>query len=354
MKNKIKVTVIMPVYNSGVYLQTAVDSILSQSLKDIELILVDDGSTDGSSEKCDEYAKKDKRVVVIHQKNGGICNARNAALTIAKGEYIGFSDHDDEYVQGFLEAAYNKAIETDVDLVKVSKKVLVTLDGAFVKERSNRLPEVIWGQAEIKEHYFDLFTRLKINCVWDSLFKASFIKENNLWFDEFYKCGGEDYDFMARYLPYIKSLAMMPEQFYKHYVRNGVSTSSKYNSYKLVHTKRLVQVIYNNAYKLGIKPETNIDFSNFFLTEFYVNCIAALLMHKGCRKSLKEKIRIMMDLSKAECMNHGFYLSSSIKLFRKSSKIGLSYFFYKHGWIKVLLLMHLLRNIQQNSHILNR
>lgn len=354
MKNKIKVTVIMPVYNSGKYLHTAVDSILSQSLKDIELILVDDGSTDGSSEKCDEYAKKDKRVVVIHQKNGGICNARNAALTIAKGEYIGFSDHDDEYVQGFLEAAYNKAIETDVDLVKVSKKVLVTLDGAFVKERSNRLPEVIWGQAEIKEHYFDLFTRLKINCVWDSLFKASFIKENNLWFDEFYKCGGEDYDFTARYLPYIKSLAMMPEQFYKHYVRNGVSTSSKYNSYKIVHTKRLVQVIYNNAYKLGIKPETNKDFSNFFLTEFYVNCVAALLMNKECGKSLKEKIRIMMDLSKAECMNHGFYLSSSIKLFRKSSKIGLSYFFYKHGWIKILLLMHLLRNIQQNSHILNR
>ena len=87
--NKIKVSVIMPVYNSGEYLQTAVDSILSQSLKDIELILVDDGSTDGSSEKCDEYAKKDKRVVVIHQRNGGICNARNAALKIARGEYIG-------------------------------------------------------------------------------------------------------------------------------------------------------------------------------------------------------------------------------------------------------------------------
>lgn len=85
------------------------DSILSQSLKDIELILVDDGSTDGSSEKCDEYAKQDCRVVVIHQKNGGICNARNAALKIARGEYIGFSDHDDEFIQGCHEAAYSFA-----------------------------------------------------------------------------------------------------------------------------------------------------------------------------------------------------------------------------------------------------
>lgn len=86
--NKIKVSVIMPVYNSGEYLKTAVYSILSQSLKEIELILVDDGSTDGSSERCDEYAAKDSRVVVIHQKNGGICNARNAALKIARGNIL--------------------------------------------------------------------------------------------------------------------------------------------------------------------------------------------------------------------------------------------------------------------------
>lgn len=94
----IKVSVIMPVYNSGKYLDIAVKSILSQSLREIELILVDDGSTDGSSEQCDRYALLDNRVVVLHQKNGGICNARNNALKRAKGEYIAFSDHDDAYL----------------------------------------------------------------------------------------------------------------------------------------------------------------------------------------------------------------------------------------------------------------
>ena len=75
----------------------------------------------------------------------------------------------------------------------------------------------------------------------------------------------------------------------------------------------------------------------------------------GRRWSKNKDLHDLKDLEFIEeNMNHGFYLSSSIKLFRKSSKIGLSYFFYKHGWIKILLLMHLLRNIQQNSHILNR
>ena len=123
--NNIKVSVIMPVYNSGEYLKTAVESILNQSLKEIELILVDDGSTDGSSERCDEYAAKDSRVVVIHQKNGGICNARNAALKIARGEYIGFSDHDDEYLPGLLENAYDRIVKDDSDVLKYCKKELI-------------------------------------------------------------------------------------------------------------------------------------------------------------------------------------------------------------------------------------
>lgn len=344
----------MPVFNAGQYLRPAVDSILSQEFDDFELILVDDGSTDGSSIVCDEYALNDKRIIVLHQENLGICAARNAALKIARGEYIGFSDHDDEYSQGYLKSAYKKAKEIDADIVKVSKRVFVTLDGALVKERSNMLPEVVWGKTEIREHYFDLFTKYKINCVWDSLFKASFLRDNNIWFDEFYKYGGEDYDIMARYLPYVNKIAMMSEQFYNHYDRKGISTSSKYNPYKIKHTIRLTQVIYDNAYKLGIKPENVKDVSDFFLTEFYLNGVAALLMNKGCDKSITEKVSIMKSLSDSECMKHDFGKTSSFYIIKKSPKIGLAYFFYKHNMIRFMLLMHYLRNLQSNSHLLNR
>ncbi len=119
----------MPVYNSGEYLKTAVESILNQSLREIELILVDDGSTDGSSEKCDEYAAKDSRVVVIHEKNGGICAARNAALAIARGEYIGFSDHDDEMDHDTFNAAYRFAKSNDLDMAKYGHDEVITRMG---------------------------------------------------------------------------------------------------------------------------------------------------------------------------------------------------------------------------------
>lgn len=88
-------SIITPVYNVSNYLNRCVNSILSQSFRELELILVDDGSTDGSSLICDEWAIKDNRVVVIHQKNGGVSSARNIGLNIAKGEYLTFVDSDD-------------------------------------------------------------------------------------------------------------------------------------------------------------------------------------------------------------------------------------------------------------------
>jgi glycosyltransferase involved in cell wall biosynthesis len=90
-----KISVIVPVYNMETYLQKCIDSIAAQTHKDLEIILIDDGSTDGSPKICDEYALKDERIKVIHKKNGGVASARNAGLKACKGEYIAFVDSDD-------------------------------------------------------------------------------------------------------------------------------------------------------------------------------------------------------------------------------------------------------------------
>jgi glycosyltransferase involved in cell wall biosynthesis len=89
------ISVIVPVYNVSKYLRQCVDSIINQSYKNLEIVLVDDGSTDSSGDLCDEYAKVDSRVKVIHKENGGLSDARNAGLDIATGEYVGFADSDD-------------------------------------------------------------------------------------------------------------------------------------------------------------------------------------------------------------------------------------------------------------------
>ncbi|MFS0861488.1 glycosyltransferase family 2 protein [Fredinandcohnia sp. 179-A 10B2 NHS] len=114
---KSKLSIIVPVYNLESYLPKCVESILSQSFSYFEVILVNDGSTDKSGELCDEYAKLDSRVRVIHKENGGIGSSRNAGLEIAKGEYIGFVDNDDYINKYMFEELYKNAIEFSSDIV---------------------------------------------------------------------------------------------------------------------------------------------------------------------------------------------------------------------------------------------
>lgn len=111
-----KISVIVPVYNVEKYLRQCIDSILAQTFADFELILVDDGSTDKCGAICDEYAKKDYRIKVIHQKNGGLSAARNAGLDIAAGNYVAFIDSDDLVRDRYLEVLYNALIESESDI----------------------------------------------------------------------------------------------------------------------------------------------------------------------------------------------------------------------------------------------
>lgn len=110
------ITVIVPVYNTAPYLDRCISSILSQSFRTFELILVDDGSADNSGEICDHYAQKDSRVKVIHKANGGVSSARNIGLDQAKGEWITFVDSDDWVHEDFLKNRYERAVADDADV----------------------------------------------------------------------------------------------------------------------------------------------------------------------------------------------------------------------------------------------
>ena len=119
----------MPVYNVQNYLKDSVSDIKKQSFSDFELILVDDGSKDGSGKICDQLAAKDTRIKVIHKTNGGICSARNAGLKEAAGEYIAFCDNDDIYLPGLLEDNYALAKKYDADVVRYSRSYRTVKDG---------------------------------------------------------------------------------------------------------------------------------------------------------------------------------------------------------------------------------
>ena len=106
------ISVIVPVYKVEQYLDECVQSIINQTYKNLEIILVDDGSPDRCPAICDKYAEIDHRVIVIHKQNGGVCSARNAALSIAKGEYIGFVDGDDYIDSSMYEALMNACVDS--------------------------------------------------------------------------------------------------------------------------------------------------------------------------------------------------------------------------------------------------
>ena len=111
-----KISVIVPVYNVEKYLRKCIESILNQTFREFELILVDDGSTDSSGKICDEYALKDSRIKVIHKENGGASSARNAGLDVAKGEYIGFVDSDDWIEMDMYGELYRLIKENNTDI----------------------------------------------------------------------------------------------------------------------------------------------------------------------------------------------------------------------------------------------
>ncbi len=113
----IKVSIIVPVYNTGEYLRKCFYSLMGQTLKELEFIIVDDGSTDSSGSICDEYAQRDSRFKVIHKNNEGVSAARNKGITAAQGEYIGFVDSDDTVKDNMYERMYCEALENEADVV---------------------------------------------------------------------------------------------------------------------------------------------------------------------------------------------------------------------------------------------
>lgn len=125
-----KLSIIVPVYNVAAWLPETVDSVLAQTYGDFELILVDDGATDGSPEICDRYAAQDSRVRVIHQKNAGVSAARNAGVAAARGEFIGFTDSDDVIEKDMFAVMVSLAEKHEADVVQCQHDRADTLNGA--------------------------------------------------------------------------------------------------------------------------------------------------------------------------------------------------------------------------------
>lgn len=161
------ISVIVPVYNVAEYLPECVDSIINQTYKNLEIILVDDGSTDACPDICDEYAKRDSRIRVIHKKNGGLSDARNAGLDICTGEWIGFVDSDDTIKETMYEILYKDAIHYDADISMCRNNFII--DDREIEKNWDDGIKIIAGKEKIIDEIFCM--RGISIAVWVKLYK---------------------------------------------------------------------------------------------------------------------------------------------------------------------------------------
>ena len=171
------ISVIVPIYNVEKYLEKCVNSILNQSYSDLEIILVDDGSPDRCPEICDQYADKDKRIRVIHKKNGGLSDARNAGLDIAKGEYISFIDSDDYIDPLMFEKMMDSIMETEADICICGYQE-VDEEGTVLKSITQ--PSQVITQKEAFSYLMDGNVFYAIMC--NKVFKRDIFENRNLRF----------------------------------------------------------------------------------------------------------------------------------------------------------------------------
>lgn len=214
------ISIIVPVYKVEKYLPKCIDSLLSQTYSNIEIILVDDGSPDGCGEICDRYGRSDARIKVIHQPNQGVSAARNAGLAKAKGEYIGFCDPDD-YVSPDMYGEMLRAIQSSgCDFAACGYNYydeMYCLDYSRVYEE--RATEIL----DLKTLYFhlsDMPPTIRHGVV-TKLFKSELIK--GLRFNPILR-SCEDLDFLCRYIRKVESVVFVHKPLYNNLVRKGSAT----------------------------------------------------------------------------------------------------------------------------------
>lgn len=238
-----QISVIVPIYKAEKFIKRCVDSILNQTYKNIELILVDDGSPDLCPEICDQYAASDSRVRVLHKENGGVSTARNAGLDLARGEYISFVDSDDYLEPCMYEMMLNKALLYECDIV-MCDCMKDYMDHSEIYSHNIRSGFYNRQQLEI-EYYPHLLMMENVEYPatisnWLLLWKSTLnVPEMR------YEAGirySEDLLFGAKLMCQAKSFYYMKGEAYYHYVMNPVSVShtyvpDKWNDYKQLHEK---------------------------------------------------------------------------------------------------------------------
>ena len=265
---QLKISIIVPVYNTEKYLAQCLESLINQTLREIEIICVNDGSKDKSLSILKTYRRKDSRIKIINQKNAGVGKSRNNAIKIAKGEFIGFTDGDDWVDKDFFENLYNTAIKYNCEIASGD----FYRQGKFLKSKKLKYKktEAVFEPAEkIKNAFIP-----KYNYVWNKIYKREAIQ--NIHFPE--NCYYEDMRWLVKIIDKLKGFVTVPDTYY-HYRKNDGSIvtqkSLKHMNDRIIAEKEMQNYMKQHnipvlvPYKLYRNIRIKILGFNIFKIEFY-------------------------------------------------------------------------------------
>lgn len=280
----VPISIIVPVYNVKEYLNKCISSILNQTYSHFEVILVDDGSTDGSGEICDKFAKIDCRVKVIHKLNGGLSSARNVGIDNAQGELLCFIDSDDFIHSRFLEIMYERQVVDDADIVS-------TRYVTFYDQNENEnlvvdiLHKVLFTQDFINNLYPVNFEVIGVSA-WGKLYKRHL-------FDCIRYPEGKIYEDLHIYVELLKKsriISVVSPELYYYNVGNTSITKSNYLKYN--RFDEFVIRLNHRKYFLDEGMEEQAEYAlNDYLTYFFRNAFVVLLKYKEKRSELDPYMR---------------------------------------------------------------
>ena len=270
-KNTSAVSIVIPIYNMENKLEKCIDSVLKSTLKEIEIILVNDGSLDKSGEICENYKMKDKRIRTIHKKNGGISSARNAGMKIAKGKYIGFVDPDDTILPEMFEKLFTEAEQTRADCVNCNftiisknstRQAISPLTGCYLgKEIKDEILLPMIGKRYKNVDF--------ICCVWNKLYLLDTIRNNHISFREEIR-HTEDILFNAEVFSVINKIVFISDELYEYYKNEGTLSSTFHDDE--IEVKLFSYDVYTNLLPAYYEISERNEMIRYFINSYILDC----------------------------------------------------------------------------------
>lgn len=261
-------SIIIPIYKVEKYLSQCINSVLEQGFNDFELILVDDGSPDNCPQICDKFATRDERIKVIHKKNGGLSDARNAGIEICKGKYILFLDGDDFLTDGCLKKAY------DVLTSKNHPDILLsTFNSLFIneiKELNNFQLLKQYGEVDDQKGLISTLLKEKNEIPWSAwrnIYKAELINGNNIKFEKGL-VGAEDCAFFMEYTKYLKNYVVLEYPLINYRVSREGSITNNIKFSAIIGQLKVFIKYFHEHNKIKSNENNDLTISNHFAEKF--------------------------------------------------------------------------------------